>query len=113
LKKWLKALLDKYSQKPDYIYTCNQLKAIRQDLTVHRHPLSFPHVRVLRTNGHAHAVHVHLPLHQVQHIKNGFTIKVYEKHARLALQNVRLFLLARAVREVDSQLTVQRRNQTG
>lgn len=56
LKKWLKALLDKYSQKPDYIYTCNQLKAIRQDLTV-------------------------------QHIKNGFTIKVYEKHARLALQN--------------------------
>jgi hypothetical protein len=57
LKEALKALLAKYAVKPDYIYTCNQLKAIRQDLTV-------------------------------QHIKNSFSVKVYEKHARLALQNV-------------------------
>eukprot|EP01105_Mastigella_eilhardi_P018153 TRINITY_DN419_c0_g1_i4.p1 TRINITY_DN419_c0_g1~~TRINITY_DN419_c0_g1_i4.p1 ORF type:complete len:632 (-),score=206.77 TRINITY_DN419_c0_g1_i4:368-2038(-) len=56
LKQTKQMLVRKWRQHPDYHYTCEQLKSIRQDL-------------------------------MVQHIKDAFTVKIYEFHARLALQN--------------------------
>lgn len=56
LKKTIKMLREKWQENEDYDYICEQLKSVRQDLTVQR-------------------------------IKNGFTVGVYEMHARLALEN--------------------------
>lgn len=58
LHKALDMVKKKYkAQSVDYNYICEQLKSIRQDLTVQR-------------------------------INNEFTVKVYEAHARVALQFV-------------------------
>lgn len=55
LQKALEFILAKWKDEHDYTYVCDQLKSLRQDLTVQR-------------------------------IKTPFTIKVYEMHARIALQ---------------------------
>lgn len=57
LKKALKYVLDKFNTNKDYHYICDQLKGIRQDLTL-------------------------------QHIEDEFSIRVYEIHSRISLENV-------------------------
>lgn len=55
LEQTLDMLRKKWKAEKNYGYICNQLKSLRQDITV-------------------------------QHIKNAFTVKVYESHAKIALQ---------------------------
>ncbi|KIW05823.1 uncharacterized protein PV09_03029 [Verruconis gallopava] len=55
LEKAFDHIKKKWTQDGNYVYTCDQFKSMRQDLTV-------------------------------QHIKNEFTVKVYELHARIALE---------------------------
>lgn len=105
--KWARGGMD------DYIYACSQLKAIRQDLVVRvkrgalwiavisnktldcyqfssitlDQQYYFMLLSLMLTLTHF-LLHLCAP-QQVQRIKNAFTVKVYEGHARIALQQVR------------------------
>ena len=74
-------VLAKWESKGDYRYTCEQFKSIRQDLTVS--PATRLFVKISLFNFCV----------QIQTIRNDFTVLVYETHARIALRNVRLFLM--------------------
>lgn len=76
LRQSLDMIRRKWEENHDYVYACEQLKSIRQDLTV--------------CTSSQLCLIFSLSLSQVQHIKNDFTIEVYETHARLALANVPL-----------------------
>lgn len=74
LKLSLQNVKSKWIQKQDYYYACDQLKSIRQDLTVSF--VSGCRIEFFETRY----------LFQVQGIRNEFTIEVYETHARIALE---------------------------
>lgn len=63
-----------FLEKEDYAYACDQLKSIRQDLTVRLVSISCSACSLIEC------------LQQVQNIKNRFTAHVYETHARIALE---------------------------
>ena len=83
LKKSLVHVLNKYAKSNDYRYICDQMKAIRQDLTVSYH-LTF--IDFLNFNEFYFSLKPKTC--QVQVIRNEFTIEVYETHARIAIKNV-------------------------
>lgn len=72
LEKSLKAVLRAWKEKQDWEWTGSQMKSIRQDLSVSDASVT---------------VSIYL---QVQHIRTEFTVKVYEIHARLCLENADL-----------------------
>jgi hypothetical protein len=74
-KRWK----NKESYGTSYSWICNQLKSLRQDLTV-----SNPFALDSQIDD----------LFQVQRIKNEFTVQVYEIHARIALESVCCILLS-------------------
>ena len=72
-----------WKEKQDYAFACEQMKSIRQDLTV-RGVLGRPAWAVLPCGG----LTALLPF-QVQGVRTEFTVEVYETHARIALEKVR------------------------
>ena len=64
----------KWMEGAEYKYLGDQFKSMRQDLTVSVLP-NFPMVTLVAR-----------ARQQVQHIKNQFSVDVYETHARVALQ---------------------------
>jgi len=75
----------KWLTKRNYFAACEQLKSIRQDITVLNLALCSIYSVYIGTYQYAHAL---FSLFKVQRIKNEFTVDVYETHARLALENV-------------------------
>ena len=82
LKQSLEYILNKYKRTNGYRYICDQLKAIRQDLTV-----SFKDLLFMLYMNHVFFKFGYFSF-KVQMIQNEFTIQVYETHARIALENV-------------------------
>ena len=76
LQQTLVELKKRWRAKISYDWICNQLKSLRQDLTVW-----FPFQDQSFLDMYF--------FYQVQRIKNEFTVQVYEMHARVALESVR------------------------
>lgn len=72
-----------WKEKQDYAFACEQMKSIRQDLTV-RGLRGRP---ALGESCSALASLFVLPI-QVQGVRTEFTVEVYETHARIALEKV-------------------------
>lgn len=87
-----------WKNKQDYQYACEQMKSIRQDLTVS--PLLHTHTVSLNTSSPdtlslypppTSSCLTHFPVcPQVQGVRTDFTVEVYETHARIALEKVGL-----------------------
>lgn len=86
LKKSLCMVKSHWKEKQDYAFACEQMKSIRQDLTVGL---------ALGTHTPRHPVPPNAPCPltwptapQVQGVRTEFTVEVYETHARIALEKV-------------------------
>ncbi|KAF5916957.1 hypothetical protein HPG69_013879, partial [Diceros bicornis minor] len=81
LKKSLCMVKSHWKEKQDYAFACEQMKSIRQDLTVRRVlgglALAGPALPGLTSL---------CLLPQVQGVRTEFTVEVYETHARIALE---------------------------
>lgn len=74
-----------WKEKQDYAFACEQMKSIRQDLTVRQMGRGFwcqPSCRALL------CLTLLFSTAQVQGIRTEFTVEVYETHARIALEKV-------------------------
>jgi hypothetical protein len=74
LVKTLQLIKEKWREQHNYAYALDQLKSMRQDLTVS----SILQASSIYTDDSW----------QVQRIKNEFTVEVYEIHGRIALEAV-------------------------
>lgn len=82
LRKSLIAVKSHWKANQDYVYACEQMKSIRQDLTVSKTDLSSTCFCIFCS---------FLMLTfcvQVQGVRTDFTVEVYETHARIALEKV-------------------------
>jgi SAC3 family protein LENG8/THP3 len=69
-------LKNKWKVDGNYAYICDQFKSLRQDLTVSSSKPLFRRILMC--------------LVKVQRIKTPFTVEVYQYHARIALEKVRM-----------------------
>ena len=82
LRNSLDLVLQVFNEKRDYIYIFEQLESIRQDVLVSHHLSPITLLNFILMCDHSHSL-----FSQIQHIRNDFTVTVYECHARLALQH--------------------------
>ena len=87
LRLALDNVLSKWKQARDYEWCSDQFKAIRQDLTlqVSRVTVFVCPTRPFFWGGEGGSCPFHL--HLFQNIKDAFAARVYEEHARMALEN--------------------------
>lgn len=102
----MQAVKAHWKTNQDYAYACEQMKSIRQDLTVgYLHigficpavVLSFYNVD-LSLSKLFFFIYLFFPLSitmQVQGVRTDFTVEVYECHARIALEKVSPFISSR------------------
>lgn len=86
LEKTFNLLRKKWRKEGNYSYICEQFKSMRQDLTVKKKEHAILFKKRKKTN-------FFLCIQQVQRIQNEFTVKVYESHARIALEKVNTHLI--------------------
>lgn len=87
LKKSLCMVKSHWKEKQDYAFACEQMKSIRQDLTVRPLDARAPWCQPACPAGPS--LTLLFATAQVQGIRTEFTVEVYETHARIALEKVR------------------------
>ena len=92
LRQSLRNVQKRWKEDENYHYTCEQLKSIRQDLTVGFIQASLEFSSTSRRGFSSFILNAVLFVLQVQGIRNGFTVEVYETHARVAIEKVGAFI---------------------
>jgi hypothetical protein len=90
LKQSFAMLKEKWREKQDWLYVCEQFKSIRQDLTV-LFSLIWNNFQIRFLSIICYSLEINSYdwfVVKVQGIRNEFTVEVYETHARLCLENV-------------------------